>query len=85
MMPELREQFNKNFTQEKYTDFLKDLDSKHPGDIVFRIAETPLFIPKDFTKKMLDACERIVDFIKDPALKNLPIALFLGRKCAQRK
>ena len=71
MIPELREQFNKNFTQEKYTDFLKDLDSKHPGDIVFRIAETPLFIPKDFTKKMLDACETIVDFIKDPGFKKL--------------
>ena len=71
MIPELREQFNKNFTQKKYTDFLKDLDSKHPGDIVFRIAETPLFIPKDFTKKMLDACETIVDFIKDPGFKKL--------------
>ena len=71
MIPELREQFNKNFTQEKYTDFLKDLDSKHPGDIVFRIAETPLFIPKDFTKKMLDACENIVDLIKDPGFKKL--------------
>lgn len=71
MIPALRDQFNKEFTLQKYTDFLKDLDSKHPGDIVFRIAETPLFIPKDFTQKMLGACETIIDFIKDPGFKRL--------------
>ncbi len=71
MIPELREQFNQNFTQQKYEEFLKDLDSKHPGDIVFRIAETPLFVPKDFTEKMLKACETIVDFITDPGFKKL--------------
>ena len=67
----LRDQFNQNFTQEKYINFLDDLNSKHPGDIVFRIAETPIFIPKDFTKKMIDACEKIVDFIKEPGFKEL--------------
>ncbi len=71
MIPALREQFNKNFSHTKYTGFLKELDSKHPGDIVFRIAETPLFVPKDFTKKMIDACEAIVDFIKEPGFKTL--------------
>ncbi len=71
MIPRLREQFNKNFTQEIYADFLKDLDSKHPGAIVFRVAETPIFIPKDFADKMLSACETIVDFIKDPGFKKL--------------
>jgi len=71
MIPALREQFNKDFTQKKYKDFLKDLDSKHPGAIEFRIAETPIFIPKDFTNKMLGACETIIDFIKDPAFKKL--------------
>ncbi|HEV8084721.1 MAG TPA: hypothetical protein VGP55_16055 [Chitinophagaceae bacterium] len=71
MIPELRKQFNENFTQKKYEDFLLDLNSKHPGDIVFRIAETPIFIPKDFTDKMLDACEAIVDFIVRPDFKKL--------------
>ncbi len=71
MIPELRRQFNENFTQKKYEDFLHDLNSKHPGDIVFRIAETPIFIPKDFTGKMLDACEAIVDFIVRPDFKYL--------------
>ena len=51
MVPEIRNQFNKNFSEEKYQLFLKDLNSKHPGAIDFRVAETPIFIPKDFTKK----------------------------------
>jgi len=67
----MREQFNKNFSHKKYIDFLHDLDNKYPGDIVFRIAETPIFVPKDFTKKMLSACETIVDFIKEPGFKKL--------------
>jgi len=71
MIPEIREQFNKNFSHKKYIDFLHDLDNKYPGDIVFRIAETPIFVPKDFTKKMLSACETIVDFIKEPGFKKL--------------
>ena len=71
MIPKLREQFNNDFTQEKYKAFLKDLDSRHPGDIVFRIAETPIFVPKEFTNKMLEACESIIDFIKAPAFKKL--------------
>ncbi|MBS1736449.1 MAG: hypothetical protein JSS98_07545 [Bacteroidetes bacterium] len=71
MIPALREQFNKNFTEEKYQAFLNDLDSKHPGDIVFRVAETPIFIPKEFTKKMIDACERIVDIIISPDFKKM--------------
>lgn len=66
MIPELREQYNNSFTNEKYHAFLKDLDSRHPGNIPFRIAETPVFVPKNFTKKMMDACESIIDIIVDP-------------------
>ena len=82
MISKLREQFNQNFTQKKYEEFLNDLDSKHPGDIVFRIAETPIFVPKDFTEKMLKACETIVDFITDPGFKKLTNRAIPGRgKC----
>ena len=71
MIKALREEFNRDFTEAKYKAFLKDLDSKHPGDILFRIAETPIFIPKAFTKKVMDACEAIVDVIIDKDFKKL--------------
>src|SRR5687768_16962237 len=71
MVPELRKAFNKNFTKEKYNAFLQDLHNVYPGQIEFRVAETPIFIPGDFTQKMLHACERIVDIIADPGFKQL--------------
>jgi hypothetical protein len=74
MIEELRKKFNETFTKEKYNSFLNDLDKKHPGDIEFRIAETPVFISKDFTKKVIDACESIVDVIVDPGFKKLTAA-----------
>ncbi len=71
MQKELRQPFNKNFSEEKYQSYLTQLDNIHPGALDFRIAETPIFVPKDFTKKMMDACEDIIDVIVDPRFKSL--------------
>ena len=71
MVPGLRKKFNEAFSKEKYENFLQDLHSKYPGAIEFRIAETPEFIDKVFTQKLLDACERIIDLIVDPSFKTL--------------
>jgi hypothetical protein len=71
MVPALRKAFNNAFTQQQYEGFLKDLNSLHPGAIEFRIAETPVFVPKDFGKKIVDACEAIVDLIVDEDFKKI--------------
>jgi hypothetical protein len=71
MVPDLRKAFNQSFTTEKYETFLADLHSKHPGAIEFRVAETPVFIDKSFTKKLTDACESIIDVITDPSFKKM--------------
>lgn len=71
MVPSIRKEFNKKFSVEKYEAFLKELHAVHPGAIEFRVAETAVFVPKDFTRKMLDACESIVDIITDPKFKEL--------------
>lgn len=71
MIPAIRSEYNKQFTKEFYEAFLKDLHAVHPGAIEFRVAETPIFVPKDFTHKILDACESIVDIIVDPHFKEL--------------
>ena len=69
MIPHLRKLFNDSFSEEKYQSFLKDLNSKHPGAIEFRVAETPVFVPDDFKNKMISACESIVDIITTPGFK----------------
>ena len=71
MIPQIRDQFNSDFSEKKYQDFLADLNSKHPGQIDFRVAETPVFIPKKFTKKIIEACEAIVDIITAPDFKKI--------------
>lgn len=71
MVPAIRKQFNTNFTEEKYQAFLKELNAVHPNAIEFRVAETAVFVPKNFTQKILDACESIVDIIIDPKFKEL--------------
>jgi hypothetical protein len=71
MVAALRENFNANFTVEQYAHFLSDLNSYHRGAIEFRVAETPIFVDKSFTQKMIDACESIVDVITDPSFKTI--------------
>jgi hypothetical protein len=65
MVKELRQQFNNSFSKEKYEAYVKQIDALHPGTLDFRVAETPIFIPKGFTQKMLAACEDIIDVITD--------------------
>ncbi len=71
MQKELRDKFNSQFTEEKYEQYLKVVEAVHAGALDFRNAETPLFIPKDFTNKMLGACEDIIDVIVAPNFKAL--------------
>lgn len=71
MIKSIRQSFNSGFTPEKYQAYLDDLNSYHPHDIEFRVAETPVFVDKAFTQKVLDACESIVDVIVQPNFKEL--------------
>lgn len=70
MIPSIRKEYNQRFTREKYDAFIDELHGVFPGQVDFRVAETPIFVPRDFTKKILDACESIVDIIIDPGFKQ---------------
>ncbi len=71
MIPAIRKAYNAVFTKERYEAFLKDLSAAHPGQLDFRVAETPVFVPRDFTNKMMEAAEHIVDVITDKNFKEL--------------
>jgi hypothetical protein len=71
MVPSIRTAYNKAFTKNTYDNFLKDINSIHPDAIEFRLAETPIFVPKAFTDKVINACESIVDIIIRPDFKEL--------------
>ncbi|MFM6925740.1 MAG: hypothetical protein ACKOU7_09595, partial [Ferruginibacter sp.] len=71
MIKALRDKFNANFTKKKYDAYMAKLENLHPGALDFRNAETPVFVPKEFTAKMLHACEDIIDVIVDPRFKAM--------------
>jgi hypothetical protein len=71
MIPDIREKFNRRFTREKYQHFLDDLNQVFPGSIQFRIAETPVFVPRTLTVKILAAGEDIIRVIRQPDFKTL--------------
>ncbi len=52
MIPALREEFNRNFTAEKYRQLLQHLDKATGTHIGFRVSETPCFVPKALLDQM---------------------------------
>jgi hypothetical protein len=71
MIPAIRQAFNNEFTIAKYQQYITTIENLQPGTLDFRVAETPIFIPKAFTQKMLSACEDIIDVIIAPNFKTL--------------
>ena len=66
MVSSIRNEFNSSFTEDNYQKYLAALHAPHPGHLDFRVAETPIYCDKEFTEKMLSACESIVDIIVRP-------------------
>lgn len=61
-----RESFNQQFSEQKYQEFLNDLNSSYNYKIPFRIAESPVFISKEFKAKLMKGANDIIDFIMQP-------------------
>ena len=67
MVPELRKQFNANFTPGKYARFLRLLNEATGTTVPFRNAETPCFFPGPLMERMcLYGAELIHQLVDDP-------------------
>lgn len=71
MVPSIRKTFNENFYQSNYESLLEEVNEKYPNSLGFRIAETPVFVGKEFKEKMINACENIIDVITGFNFKTL--------------
>ncbi len=71
MIEKVRSAYNRAFSESKYRAFLADLDTIYNHKITFRVAETPVFIDRDFKAKLIAAGNEIVDFIVRPDFKKL--------------
>ncbi len=71
MVPLLRNEFNAQFTEQKYADYMSKVHALHEGSLDFRNCETPIYVDAAFTQKILEACESITDVIVAPNFKTL--------------
>ena len=71
MIAEIRKKFNKSCSENKYAEFLADLNQKFNHTITFRVAESPIFVDKVFKRKLIDASNQIVDFLVRDDFKRL--------------
>jgi len=66
MITSLREQYNAQFTEEKYQQFLRALDETVGAKINFRVAETPVFLPNDLLREMQQSAMEIITQLDTP-------------------
>ncbi len=70
MVNDLRNAYNQAFSEAKYNDFLQSINDDFPGQLDFRVAETPVFVSKDLGDKIIEVCEAIIDVITGPFFKE---------------
>jgi hypothetical protein len=71
MIPHLRSSFNAQFTPEKYQKMIDWIEDQYGHRPPFRISETPVFIPDELRRKLLQACNEITDVLVRPDFKEL--------------
>lgn len=71
MIANLRHDYNNFFTPDKYHQFIADLNNTFQYTIPFRIAESPVFVPRPLKDKLLKASDEIIDFLVRPDFKKL--------------
>lgn len=76
MIKTIRDAYNANFSEETYQTFLNDIDTSFDFKVKFKIAETPVFIPKVLKQKLVEACDDIMMVINNPNFKALTDGAF---------
>src|SRR3990172_9833880 len=70
MDKELRSKFNREFSEDKYNQFINLINNStyYPAD--FRVAETPLFLTKEFTDELVKASYDIAEQLQTEEFKK---------------
>ena len=70
MIPEVRQEYNRKFTSDRYISFKRTIAEAYGLEPTFRIAETPVFVPNDLKEKLFQACNDITDIICRPDFRK---------------
>ena len=71
MQKTARQAYNEAFTEEKYQELVATIHRDFPGQLDFRAAESPVFVPHSLKAKLIEACEAFIDVIAADNFKDL--------------
>ena len=66
MIEDIRRRYNEDFTNEAYRAMMAWLGGQYDHDPKFSVAETPVFFPKAFRERVLQACDDVMAVIGAP-------------------
>lgn len=66
MHPQLRQQFNTDFTAEKYAALVRCVNESERWPADFRVSETPIFLTPEFSAEVERAANTIVELLRTP-------------------
>ncbi len=75
MIPKYRQQFNAEYSTEKYNALKAELAKRAGTEALFRVSESPIFLTKVFKEKLEDACNSIISQIKKMTPEELDQAV----------
>ena len=78
MIASARANYNKTFTPERYLAFKQAISAVYGHTPPFRLAETPIFVPKLLKERLIEACEEIGQTIYHPKFKEWSEGAFEG-------
>ena len=58
-----RKTYNEAFNDDSYQKFRASIEADFPGELDFRVAESPVFVPLVLKNKLIEACESFIDVI----------------------
>ena len=71
MVAKYREEFNAQFTDDKYQALKNDIALDFDYEPTFRIGETPFFFLFDLKKQLIEGCNQVIDLVQDKDFKEL--------------
>ena len=71
MIASARKNYNLSFSENQYRAFIEHLNASFNYNIPFRVAESPVFIDRNFGGKLSEASNDIIDFLVRPDFKKI--------------
>jgi hypothetical protein len=66
MDSDIRRLYNADFTPERYARLVRDLERDAGSPSIFRICETPIFLPERLTRELIEASHEVLGFVTSP-------------------